>query len=345
MSFLTDLFEGNFGNLGHDLTAHFGQDLPYYLGAAGLGLGGAGLLGAGPLAGLFGGAGEGAAAGLGGEALGFAGEPATGASGGLSEWLASLGTSGAEGGTGLGGNISSAFASAPEALNPATGAPFEAGFDTATGLPSFQGGLDAATGGTDVLAGAADKAASTSTGFLDKLITGAETSLTRNPLGIAAAGAGLGLNMLRGNPNDPNRDLLKQKADQLGTQGQVLMNYLNTGTLPPAMQTQLDQAKAAARARIIQNHAKNGMSTDPSMNSALAAELNAVDINAVAAMADAQIKMMQQGLSETGLSTQLYQTLIGLDRQSNTDLMNAIASFAAALGGGGGWFSSNRRAA
>jgi len=60
MSFLSDLFEGNFGNLGHDLTAHFGQDLPWYLGAGLAGLGGAGLAGMGPfsgLSGLFGGAG------------------------------------------------------------------------------------------------------------------------------------------------------------------------------------------------------------------------------------------------------------------------------------------------
>src|SRR5258708_37303575 len=60
MSALTDLFEGNFGNIGNDLTAHFTQDLPYYLLAATAAVSGAGLAGVGPAAGLFGG---GAAAG------------------------------------------------------------------------------------------------------------------------------------------------------------------------------------------------------------------------------------------------------------------------------------------
>ena len=99
-------------------------------------------------------------------------------------------------------------------------------------------------------------------------------------------------------------------------------------------QAKLDQATQAAKARIISNHAKNGMPTDPSQNSALAQELNSVDMNAVGAMAQAQIDMMKTGLSETGLSTQLYEMLVKMDRQNNTDLMNAISSFASALGGG-----------
>jgi hypothetical protein len=53
-------------------------------------------------------------------------------------------------------------------------------------------------------------------------------------------------------------------------------------------------------------------------------------------MAQAQIQMLNTGLQETGLSTQLYETLVKLDQGQNDQLMKAISSFAAALGGGGG---------
>lgn len=322
MSAFSDLLHGNFGNIGHDLSA---DPVGTGIGAGALALATGGLLapelfGAG--AGLFGAAeGAGAAGGSallgagelgGGTALGFAGEAGAGGSGGLGAIEAALEAGGAGG------------EAAPLGLDYAAG----------TELPqaALGGGssdlLGAAGGGSPAAGGGGG------TSFLSKLGTGAVDSITKNPLGIGIAGVGLGMNLLKGNPTDPNHQKLQGQADQLGAQGQALQQYLANGTLPPAMKASLDQATAAAKARIVANHAKNGMSTDPTQNSALAQELSAVDTNAVSAMATAQIEMMKTGLNATGLSSQLYEMLTKMDRQNNQDLMSAIQSFAGALGGG-----------
>ena len=184
--------------------------------------------------------------------------------------------------------------------------------------------------------------------FLSQLVTGASNSLTKNPLGIAAAGAGLGLSFLRGNQTDPNQQQLQAEAPQLLAQGQAitasgqqLQTYLTSGTLPPALQSQVTSAVQAEKARIIQNHASNGENTNPTQNSALAAELSQADINGInlGGQLEQQLftagnQLLQTGINETGLSTQLYETLTKMDEANTTQLMSAIASMAASLGGG-----------
>jgi hypothetical protein len=144
------------------------------------------------------------------------------------------------------------------------------------------------------------------------------------------------MNLLRGNQMDPNQQKLADMAQQLGSQGQVLESYLKTGKLPPALQAQLDQAKASEKARIISGYAQRGQPTDPRLNSALAQELNNVDTNAVAAMAQVQVQMLNTGLKETGMSMELYTMLTKMDEQQNQDLMKSIQNMAMALGGGFG---------
>lgn len=319
---------------------------PYLtLGIPGLALGGAaaGL-------GLFGGGAAGAGGGLfgglfgGGEAAALGGAEAGGLLGGEAG-AAALGTE--VGAPALSG-VESLLAN-PEALALQAGQPGAAGGEGAQAINALiSGGSEAgaapiAGGETAGLfhAGGAEGAAGTSGitgegaggGWLEKLGTGAMKAITNNPLGTAAAAGGLAMTMMP-KPDDPKRAMLEQQAAQLGQQGAMLQQYLANGTLPPALKAQLDKATAAAKARIISNHAKNGMSTDPRSNSALAQELSSVETNAVAAMAQQQIEMMKTGLNETGLSSQLYQVLLKMDRQDNTDLMNAIGNFAAALGGG-----------
>lgn len=358
MSFLTDVFEGNFDNLGHDLTAHptdyigpalgalgiasGGFGLPALFGAEGAAAGGEGLFSG--LGSLFGGGGADAAATAGadaaGGALGF-GADTSAVDPALSSFLGNPAE--AAGGAGGGfGPSSTAFdsvvgqgPSSPDALFPGYGTGGAGGAPGGVSDPSalFPGYGSNAPGPAGAATTAGD---SSGGGLLSKLVTGATDQVTKNPLGIAAAGAGLGLNLLKGNPTDPNAAKLQEQANQLGAQGAQLQQYLSNGTLPPAMKASLDQATKAAKARIISNAAANGQSTNPSQNSALAQELSAVDTNAVAAMASAQIQMMQQGLSATGLSSQLYDMLVKMDRQNNQDLMSAISSFASALGGGGG---------
>lgn len=342
MSFLSDLFEGHTSNLGTDLS-HAGSSLMNHPtemlelgGAAALGaapfvlpelLGGAGALGGaaeggglfGGLGGLFGG-GEAAAAG-GADALALTGEAG-------SEIAASPAIQAID--SAIGGGANAGFDAS--VINPATGVDVLSGENPLLGEIGGAGGAAApGTGGTGA------GAASGGGGFMSSLNPSNWTlGGVGKGLGVAAAGAGLGMNMLRGNQVDPNQQKLQDLAGQLGSQGQVLESYLKTGKLPPALQAQLDQAKASEKARIIAGAAARGQPTDPRMNSALAQELNNVDTNAIAAMAKVQVDMLNTGLKETGMSMELYQMLTQLDMKQNEDLMKSISTFAAALGGGFG---------
>ena len=204
---------------------------------------------------------------------------------------------------------------------------------------AFAGGADMSNALPGVVGAPAGEVASSASsgGFWDSLTSGAMKQITNNPLGSAAAAAGLGMTLMGGKQGGAQGEM-KSLAERLGQQGAWLQSYLQTGTLPPAMKASLDQATSAAKARVISNYARNGQSTDPSQNTALAQELNSVETNAVAAMAQAQIQMLNTGINETGLSSQLYQTLAQMDRADNANLMQSIANFAAALGGGTNYF-------
>jgi len=334
MSFFSDLFEGNFNKLGTDIT-HAPESLAKHPSELYETLGGLGALATGGLA------------------LG-----ALGAEGGASALGSLGGFLGGGGTTALGGDAAIAGGDALAAGADLTGvtpaveaasigeSTLGGGLPATGGLGDITGSLGAGSAGGDFSLGAvpgindnlvasvAENYGGGGGGFLDKLAGGAVSSLTKNPLGIAASAGILGYDFLKGNPTDPNQKALQDKAGQLSAQGQQLQSYLTSGTLPPALKAQLDQATKAEKARIVSGYAARGQPTDPNQNSALAQELNNVDTNAVAAMASAQIQMLNTGLQETGLSTQLYETLVKLDSAQNDQLMKAISSFAAALGGG-----------
>lgn len=341
MSFLTDLVEGHTSNLGTDLS-HAGSSLMNHPSEE-IELGGAALLGAAPfvLPELLGGAGAlGGAAEGGGLFSGIFGGADAAAAGGDALALTAPDAAAYDpiGAAipGLGGTPTAASGTAIDAAGNTIGGLGGAGGATPAGFASTDAELAGATtgvGGTAATPGAASQPGFFS-GITDSIMHPTLGGVGK-VAGVAAAGAGLGFDLLKGNPTDPNQKALEGQAGQLGAQGQQLMSYLSKGTLPPALKAQLTQAVSAEKARIISGYAARGQPTDPNQNSALAQELNSVDTNAVAAMAQAQIQMMQTGLQETGLSTQLYETLTKLDQQNNQQLMQAISSFAAALGGGG----------
>jgi len=341
MSFLSDLIHGNFGNLGTDVTHAFeGPELTKTLeGLGGLALAGTGIglgadlfgLGTGGLTGLFSGAGD--AGGLfgglfgGGDAAAGAADAITGAVPGITaDGIPGLAT-----GTGVGdGGILTGGSAI--GVNPAD---YAAASGTVTdSVPGISAtGIGTTDTGTGVAAPASGSSSGSGGGFWNQLLTGATKSVTNNPLGIAAAGAGLGLDLIKGNQPLQGQAQLEQQAQQLSAQGTQLEQYLQSGTLPPALQAALGQATAAAKARIMSKYAANGQSTDPAANSALAQELNQVDIQAVSSMGQIEQQLLQTGINETGLSSQLYQALVGIDQTNNNALMQAIASFAGALGG------------
>lgn len=158
----------------------------------------------------------------------------------------------------------------------------------------------------------------------------------KNPLGAAIGAAGLGYAALQGQKAPKFSPQLQAQADALSAQGKQLMSYLQSGNLPPGLQASLTQATSAAKAKIISNFASQGLNTDPNQNSALAAELAAVDQQALISTAQIGQQLMQTGIQESGLSSDLYKTLANIDQTQTASIGKAIASFASALSGGGG---------
>lgn len=191
----------------------------------------------------------------------------------------------------------------------------------AAGLPAA-GGVNPAAGGGG------------GGGFLDSLGTGAINSITKNPLGIGLAGAGLGYSMLQGNKLTGNVQNVTNAANQEAGQGAQLQQYLQNGTLPPGMQAAVDNATKAAKARIISGYASRGQNADPAQNSALAQELAQADMNALAAAGQLQTQLLTTGLNETNMSNQLYEFLVGTDQKQAQLTGQAISNFAAAMAGG-----------
>lgn len=351
ISFLTDIFHGDFGNLGNDL-AHAPESLakhPSELyetigGAAAIATGGLALgalpeLGAaGGAAGLFGGGAD-AAAGAGG---GFAGLLGGGADAALPE-ASTLAT----GELDLGA-VAPTVTDAGQIIPPGTFSAEGAGLDPATadyadtltapggGAPQAATSLpgDAATGFEPQAAPGTGKGPvdAPDQSFWSKISQGAVNQVTKNPLGIAAGVGALGANVLLNKPN-PNIGNLQGQANQLTQQGQQFMSYLQNGTLPPALKASVDQAANAAKARATANAAANGQSTDPTQNTQLAQELAQADMNALIAVGQLGEQLFQSGQSEINLSTQIYEKLIQIDQQQTANMGKAIAGFAAAMSG------------
>ncbi len=212
---------------------------------------------------------------------------------------------------------------------------------TATGVPG-------ATGATSV--GGAPLGAAPPTSLetlLGKAGGGVLDSLTKNPLGIALGAGGLGYNILQGQKETKNQQALTADAktatansDRLTASGEDLQKYLTNGTLPPAFQSQVDQAIQDAKTSAISNAASQGLSTDPTQNTALAATLAKIDASRpnMQAQVASQLFASGQGLvnagqSAAGLSGQLFQALVQNDTTQAANTGKAIATLAAALSG------------
>lgn len=173
-------------------------------------------------------------------------------------------------------------------------------------------------------------------------------NLGGNPLGVAAAGAGLLSNLVTGNkavPQSPALNAIGSQAAGTAAQqtaaGTALQQYITTGTLPAGYEDQVQQAAQAAKSQIISNYANRGLPTDPTKNSALAQELNQVDARLPAAreqlaqsLATTGAGMITSGLQATGIESGVYQTLANLETAQNTARGQAIGNFASALNGG-----------
>lgn len=341
MSFLSDAFEGNFGNLGNDITHD-----PVGSVAVGAGLTAATLGLAAPA--VFGGLG--ALGGVDAAAGGIAALPAEAAAGGIGALPGEAAAGGSSIGALLGGGAGTdalVGGTAGDTLLGGGGLPAwpTSGPNVVVPPSDVGGAIDPSIGSSSI---AMPGEASTPTaggggggGFNLASVLG------KNPVGSAVAGGGLLYSILNGQKPLPTTNAIQGASNQAQTlaqgqiaQGQSLETYLQNGTLPPALQAQVTQATAAAKAQAVARAASMGMPTDPAKNSSLAADLADIDQKGLATAGQLESNLFQQGnnLVNTGahflnMSNQDLIALSNIQRDQTAAIGKSIASFAAALGG------------
>jgi hypothetical protein len=200
-------------------------------------------------------------------------------------------------------------ASAPSAL---TGSPSAATSLASTAAPT---GLAAPT-----TAATAPTSALTGSGVLGAL-------KTYGPL--AMSGVGLLSSALEGTKTPKFQGAVSAEASQLATQGAQLQSYLTSGTLPPGVSAGLQSAHDAAAATIRSQYASRGQTG----SSAEAQDLANLATTTVSQGAQIASNLLQQGVSESEFSAQLYQSLMQSSMQQDAALSQSIASFAGGLAG------------
>ena len=141
------------------------------------------------------------------------------------------------------------------------------------------------------------------------------------------AGGGLALSALRGNTPVAGQGALSAEAASLAANGATLQGYLSSGTLPAGVQQSIVQATDAAKASIRSRYAAMGQSG----SSAEMQDLASVDQHAATQGATIATQLLNTGISETGLSEQIYANLLNAATQQNAQLGQAIGNFATSL--------------
>lgn len=189
--------------------------------------------------------------------------------------------------------------------------------------------------------------ASPSTDIFSKLGTGITDAFTKNPLGTALGAGGLGYSIYNGQKLTANQNALTQSAQtaaasgqQIANEGQSLTQYLQNGTLPPAYQAQVDQAIQSQITAAISAAGAAGEPTDPAKNTSLAQTIASIQnqkpilqSELATQLANSGTTLISAGISATGLSGQLYSTLVQNDTQAAANTGKAIANLASALNG------------
>lgn len=225
-----------------------------------------------------------------------------------------------------------------------TSVPGETGNAGTYGQPTTP--MSAMGGGTPGATGAADNFASSVMGgstpatvaggasppgsFLNQLETGALNSVKQNALPMGISAIGLGVDAMKEGQMLKGQRQLQQEAGQMQGQGAQLESYLQSGTLPPGLQAGVDQATQASIASIKSNYAAKGMSG----SSAEAQDIAAAQQRAQATGAQYAMQLLQTGINETNMSSELYKAIMGNSLTQDTNLSSAIGNFASAAAGG-----------
>ena len=113
----------------------------------------------------------------------------------------------------------------------------------------------------------------------------------------------------------------------MGAQANQLESYLTTGTLPPGVQTAITAATQQAVTAIKAKYASAGQSG----SSAEATDIAAAQESAVTQGTQIALTLMQQGVNDANLSSQLYGEIMQTATSQDQALGSAIGTFAAAL--------------
>jgi hypothetical protein len=211
--------------------------------------------------------------------------------------------------------------------------------DPTTGLTPGQTAYTAAAGGGPVAGGGSGGGVGGwLSNFGSKLSTGLTNDLS-DPfklLGLGAAGYGLlsslGTKSAVTNPI-ANETQLQGVADQQQALGTQLQSYLASGTLPPAVQTNLNLATQQQIQAIKAKYAANGMGPN---STAEQQDIAGIQTRAIAAAAQIEESLLTAGGSLIGTSVADLQNLLSTNTSLNNQTNAAIANLARALSGGGG---------
>jgi hypothetical protein len=253
----------------------------------------------------------------------------------------------------------SAFAGAPTNAPPLV--------PTDTGLGTFEGNINTIANQSFSAPGVTPSSAASNPAWLQTNFPTVSSALsTGKELSPLLGIGGLGYNLYQGYQQKQQLNALQQQEQQqaataqqtqqqesaaaapLLSQGNTLISYLTTNTLPPQFATQIQENVAAAKAQIIQGYATRGMSSNPQQNSALAQDLANVDTQATSLQANLESTLatagtqltqqasalLQSGISATELSARIPIMVQELNAQLGQQTAQAISSFASAFGGG-----------
>lgn len=160
-------------------------------------------------------------------------------------------------------------------------------------------------------------------------ITGAINSPTGKVLGVAASGAGL-IKDLLGGGSPAGLSSLQNLAASSASQGQILQQYLQNGTLPPAVQASVNAATQNGITAIKSKYASMGVAPG---SSAEVEDIARLQQNAVVQGATLADQLLAQGISETQLSAQLYNDIMQQSEAQTAQTGAAIGNLASALAG------------
>jgi hypothetical protein len=208
------------------------------------------------------------------------------------------------------------------------GSPAVGGSSLATGIADQAGSGFVDSGSFDAAGGSAGSAAAGATNGLGSAANGVGHFLGNNASWLLPAGV-LGYDFLKsseGLGNIPGYNQLNSEAQSLAQQGTQLQSYLQTGTLPPGVSQSLQQAATAAQATIRSQYAARGMSG----SSAEATDLENVQNQIAGQGAQIAMQLLDTGISESNLSSQLYASIMNANLQQDQLLGNALTTFASA---------------